>query len=261
MRPSRRKLLLISIDCPVDQSFDSPGVQAGFVWQLAGLFGSFGVPAGWNFSDPAATPLARQILRQPGGQRIGVLVEPDWAGPSADRTQFARQLARRVESAAERGIHVRSITPRGVDVRQHLDLLVRHKLAVIRWGEDDGKSAAEPLQICSQRFGIWEARVSVHLPSHRRWFGCLNRSHRSILAGHLARRKWNHLVLDLPSLAQDPQRNLKALARCLALVQRQVASGSLVCLTSEQLAERFNAVRLNPGRSAVVPRPHFRPAA
>lgn len=236
-------LLLVSIDCQPDRSARGDTQLAQAARSLADLFGRYRISATWALADPASSPLANQILRLPASQRIALLAEPHWAGEQAGRTRFARELTRRVEAAAASTIPLGTMALRGFELREHLDLLVRHRLAVIRTSGARKSHARSPLETYCERFGIWQSEATVRFPDARRWLGIFPCGPKQAVASGMARRTWTHLLLDVPVLARSSRTVWGQLERCLAFAERQMDAGRLTCVTLERLAQHCRADR------------------
>jgi hypothetical protein len=236
-------LLLVSIDCQPDRHAcgDAELIQAAR--SLADLLGQYRISATWALADPANSPLPNQILRLPASQRIALLAEPHWAGEQAGRTRFARELTRRVEAAAASTIPLGTMALRGFELREHLDLLVRHRLAVVRGSGTRASGVGTPLETYCERFGIWQSEATCRFPESRRWLGIFPVAPKQAVAGGMARKTWTHLLLDVPTLARSSRTAWGRLERCLAFAERQMDAGRLTCVTLERLAQHCRADR------------------
>ena len=245
-------LLLISIDCLPDCSSTSLAQERilASAASLVDLFAEFRLPASWAFARPSATRLTGRIMDQPVEHRIGLLAEPHWASPACGRTRYARELTRRIESAAADGIVVSTLALRELADASHLDLLVRNRLVVIRDGLVDRRKSFSGLYLHSERYGIWRSRPSTRIPGGTGWLSPLQSGPQQQLARRLARREVTHLLIDVPALAQRESHCWKRLRKMLGFVRRQIDAGGLTCVPVERLANhlRHDHHRMEPPR-------------
>ena len=232
-------LLLVSIDCQPDHFSGGETKLIQAAHSLTELFRRYRVSASWALADPASSPLTNQILRLPASQRIALLAEPHWAGERAGRTQFARELTRRVTAAAANTIPLGTVALRGFVLREHLDLLVRNRLAVIRASGARTGRGRLPLESCCERFGIWRSEATIRFPDSRRWLGVLPYGPKQIVAANVTRRTWTHLLIDVPALVRSSRATWGRLEKCLAFAERQMDAGQLTCVTLERLVQHL----------------------
>lgn len=246
-------LLLISINCHAEAGGKRRGTKSRLAatgeW-LADLFSEVELPASWALPDPAQSPFSRRLLRQTAGHRIGLLADPLWISSSCGRTVYARELARRVESAAAAGVVISSLGLRGIHALPHLDLLVRHRIGVVRASSVVRRRDC-PLRRESTRYGIWRAEPTIRWPERTGWLGWNLGGPQRHLVGRLARRQMTHLLLDTASASLSEPQGRTRLRKFLLFVQRQVEAGEMVCVTVERLVAHL--------RGEQVPRPQ-RPA-
>jgi hypothetical protein len=179
---------------------------------------------------------------------LAILADSTWIGPGVGRTQFARELAHRVKVAKTHGASFRTLAATDTELTTNLDLLVKHRISVVR----------SPLymgfQPQSLRYGVWQAPVSFTLPSKSRWqFGgtewAINRalSRASRLHGLV------HLVVELDTLRNRAE--MTSLERILTTVHRRRNKGLIAVVTMQGLV-----ASLTPQRQATSARSVLRVA-
>jgi hypothetical protein len=234
-------LLLIAVDCPPETGgklhVAEPRCSATAEW-LVDLFAEFALPASWAMADPARNTHCRGLLQQRAGHRITLLADPCWAGASRGRTAYARELNRRATEAATAGIVISSLSLRGMHSLPHLDLLVRHRIGVIRGGAV-ARRRTNPLRCECSRYGIWRAEPTMRWPARGGWFGWNLAGPQRQLAGRLPHGQVTHLLLDTASPSLRNPQGRRRLRKFLVFAQRQVEMGELVCLTLERLVDHL----------------------
>ncbi len=169
-------------------------------------------------------------------------------GPGIGRTQFVRELARRVEVAKAHRAAFRTIAVIHTELTANLDLLVKHRISVVRSPFNTG------FQPQSVRNGV---AASSGCRSHcRRTCACnlVERNGRSIERRHEPRDSGLvHLVVELATLKD--QAELASLERILTTVQRRRNKGLIAVVTMQGLV-----ARLAPQRQAASGRSVLRVA-
>jgi hypothetical protein len=110
-----------SVEASVERAVDS----------LLRFFADHGVPATWNFVDPAASPLTRHVRTSGGDHEIALGADAGWAGPDVGRRRFADELSQRMAAAHSAGYSISTLSLGAGAVTQQLDLLVQHGITAV----------------------------------------------------------------------------------------------------------------------------------
>lgn len=200
-------------------SIDVPGATSeSLARKLYRMVDARHLGASWAPQAPQEFCL-RDELANSQRHDLALVGDDTWIG--AGRTLFARELAARVESVRADQIQVSAIALRGVPLDDHLDLLVKHRIGMIR----DQNCGNLPLQPRSVRFGVWSSPVSVVLPQPHdwSWFG-MNRSARQIIRRAAAAKGVAHIAIDAGKIDGATTSEVDLL---LAHLQRQRDRGLL----------------------------------
>lgn len=209
--------------------------------RLIGLMDSHRLPTTWAVSDPAHSAATSLILRSAVEHELAILGDTYWLGPTAGRTRFARELARRMLQARSAGIHVTTLVPRVATIERHIDLLVKQRISAICGGV-----VSEPSQqLPSPRalhYGVWELPVTCGLPVRSSWFsrGGWATWRRIRRAAHEAATF--HLLIDAPAITQDARRAEKTVAWLMRRVAELRDRGLVDVETLRAAASRLASV-------------------
>ncbi len=237
--------LVISVDLPCRD--ESPAGRVGD--ELLRMMRARHVPATWAVSR--ADALTDQLVRESAGHDVALLGDASWVGAAAGRTRFARELAARTTALRRRGGELAAIVLRDVSLTEHLDLLVKHRISLIRAGTSD-RPQMTPLQPQSLRFGVWLAPVWAVIPRTDRWswLGAAplvrQAARRAAQSGGVA-----HLVVDAERLAARPAA-VRELDGVISDLARQRDRGLLKIRTMSELSQRLTRRRAtSPARSVL----------
>jgi len=235
--------LLISIDLEWDiqQRAHADGrrledITARLLEQLS----HYRQPATWAVADPTHSAATDAILASDLPHELAVLGDSTWVGPGTSRARFAREISRRFEGARSAGLTVSSLLLKSVRLDDHLDLLVKHGISLLRQSSE-AKTSAKLTTTQSLRFGLWKAEESARLPGTSRWLGGGG--------GYTARRlikrasltgKTVHLVIDAPRLIDRGTAGLQLLQGVLRYAEKQRQRGMLQILSARQLVEALS---------------------
>ncbi|MBP87147.1 MAG: hypothetical protein CMJ64_10585 [Planctomycetaceae bacterium] len=202
-------------------------------------------PATLSLPSPGAHELVSRALVEPLQHDFAILADPSWASQQAGRTKFARELARRVNVATSNGIDVRTLALDDTELTGNLDLLVKHRISIVRSHSQAG------FQPQSLRFGIWQAPVSFSLPSASRWslVGVEWAVSRALSKAAKA-RDLVHIVTDANALS-DPS-VYSTLDRILTLVQKRQAKGQITAVTLGGLVDSLTPQRRKQASRSVL---------
>jgi hypothetical protein len=182
-----------------------PGL-ADLTKNLVECFDTHRLPVTWAVNDPAHSAATSLVIRSAISHELAILGDPNWLGPTAGRTRFARELARRVSQARAAGIDLRSLVPRVESVKRHIDLVIKqHITAVAGVGLPPHVAYRYPIPH-ALHYGVWEIPVTDRLPRRSLWFfeggwSVLRKIRRA------ARDTATfHLLIDAPALQQEGRR-------------------------------------------------------
>jgi hypothetical protein len=223
--------VVLSIDLPTEVA-SGGRLQDTLAKALYHMVESRRLAASWVPRSPQQFSLREKLAAAPTRHDLALLGDSSWIGKMAGRTRFARELAARVEAARSANINVSAIALDDVELDDHLDLLVKHRVGMIR-GHLRGGASLQPQSI---RFGVWYSPISVVLPQPAdwSWFGTkwsLRQTvRRAIRAGGVA-----HLVVDAAAM-EGNSAALGELDLVLAHLQRQRDKGALAVMSLSGLA-------------------------
>jgi hypothetical protein len=238
--------LSVHLDPVADgQCLEHDAELAAVTRQLVDLADSHRVPVTWAVNDPAHSAATSRILRSNVEHELAILGDANWLGPTAGRTRFARELARRVSQARGAGIHVKTLVPRVASVARHIDLVVKQQITAISGvAPPPGASRQSPVPRAIH-YGVWEQPVTERMPvdagrilpgAWTHW-----RMWRRIRRDALAAATY-HLMIDAPALAEKGPSAVKAVGRLMRRVADLRTRGLVSIETLGAAAERLSAV-------------------
>lgn len=226
--------VVLSIDVPA-ASFSGGRSNDKLARELFRMVESRQLAASWVPLDGGPFALSEQLAAHGDRHDLALAGESSWIGPTAGRTRFARELAARVQAAQAANLQVAAIALVDTQLDDHLDLLVKHRIGMIR-GQRCGAANLQPRSI---RFGVWYSPVSIVLPQPNdwSWLGS-NRTlrqtiRRAIRAGGVA-----HIVIDATRFAPHSAA-LGEIDLVLAHLQRQRDKGVLEVMSLSRLTDKF----------------------
>lgn len=206
------------------------------------------IPATWALSQPDSAACAERIRNSLAEHEIALLCEGDWVGNEAGRTVFARQLTHRLGAAKQAGVRVTTLALRSDNLTQNLDLLVKHRVSVIR-GRLDQPSRDESFQPQSVRFGVWHAPVSRVLP-RRGWVLPATRwMWRQTIRRVCQQFNFMHLAVDFAALTGGDMKNIELALQAAAQMREE---GWLRIQTLQQVSQRLIRRRQRPPARSVL---------
>jgi len=204
-----------------------------------------GIPATVAMASPGENSVAARVQDDALPHDFAILAEDTWVGQRVGRTKFARELARRVEVAGKNGIAPHTLALYGTELDRNLDLLVKHRIAVVR------RCGIAGFQPASLRFGIWQAPVSFSIPSTSPWqLGGLEWTVHRALSKAAKEHGLVHVVADAQSLLEP--RFYATFERILGLVQQQQCKRHLTAVTLGTLVELLTPRRQTPASRSVL---------
>jgi hypothetical protein len=239
-------LISVHLDPVADgHSLEHDAELADVTRRLVDLADANQLPLTWGVNDPAHSAATSRILRSPVDHELAILGDEIWLGPTAGRTRFARELARRLTQARAAGIHVTTLMPRVGSVDRHIDLVVKQQItAVAGVGLRSGPKGQLPVAR-AMHYGVWELPFSGQMPFETRqfvpalWSAWL--TWRQIRAAAVAAATY-HLLIDAAELVEQGPGALKCVAKVLRGVSDLRNRGLLTVETLSMAARRLSAV-------------------
>lgn len=230
--------VVFSVDVP-DQ-----GVSGSQVRELFQLFDSRGLPATWAAGRIHARQVSCCARDSGGSHEVAVLGNADWLPAENNRRTFYRTLVERMRGFRDERVPVTTLAMDDVDLFDHLDLLVKHRISMLRCRSTTAVTVARNLQPRSLRFGVWQAPTALRLSAHGStgWWA----ERKLLRAIRQCSRQGGivHLLARADELL-DHRRYSSLLERLLQNVADRVQQDSLQCLTLQQLSRH---VQQRPAR-------------
>ncbi|MEX0641904.1 MAG: hypothetical protein WD468_04345, partial [Pirellulales bacterium] len=162
-------LVTVELDPIADsQTIERHRGLADLTKRLVECFDSHRLPVTWAVNDPAHSAATSLVVRSSVHHELAILGDPNWLGPTAGRTRFARELARRVTQARAAGIQVRTLVPRVESVKRHIDLVIKQQITAIA-GLDPPQAADTWPTPHALHYGVWEIPMTDRLPRRSLW--------------------------------------------------------------------------------------------
>ncbi len=236
-------LLTVQLDPPADDhNFQHHRELAETTGRLVSLMNAHHLSATWAASDPAYSAATSLILRSPEKHEMAVLGDANWIGPTAGRTRFARELARRVTQARAAGLTVTTLVPRVATVDRHIDLIVKQGISAIV-GTEPSHARRQPLVPKALHYGIWQLPVGAHWPMQpRSWFSLPSWRLGRQLRCAVREAAMFHLVVDVPSIAQQGRSAEQTLTNLIRRVAALRDRGLVNTETLHNTAVRLSAL-------------------
>jgi len=219
---------------------------AAITSRLAEVLQAHRLPATWAVGDPAHSAATSTVLVSEVPHEMAVLGDPSWLGPTAGRTRFARELARRITQARKANIPLSALVPRVASVQEDIDLVVKQGIqAVAGVGQPTGRRFQLP-PTRALHYGVWEMPVSAKLPAASSWLVSGGRALLRQIRRAARDSAMFQLVIDAPTIeALDPKAE-KTIAWLMARVAQLRDRGMLRVETLGAAAARLSDV---PARS------------
>jgi hypothetical protein len=200
------------------------------------------LPVTWAVSDPAHSAATSLIMRSAIEHELAILGDANWVGPTAGRTRFARELARRLAQARSTGLEITSLVPHVASVENQIDLVVKQNITAVA-GYEIATTSQRPTAPRALHYGVWELPISERLPLQvRRWLGNKWAFWKQIRRFTKEAGTY-HLMIDAPALA-DGGRSSEALVSSLA---------KWLSLLRDRGIVRIETLRSTAARLAAVP--------
>lgn len=234
-------LLTVHLDSPSEAGSEKHPKLAEFVRHMLRLADETRLPVTWAVSDPAYSAATPLILRSAGAHELAILGDANWVGPTAGRTRFARELARRVSQARAAGINLKTLVPRVESVQRHVDLVIKQQITALA-GVDSPQANRGQAIPRALHYGVWEIPVSAAMPLPTRWWFSGKRFLFRQIRSAAQSGAVFQLVVDAPAMDQEAHRGL-AIFEWLLLRVAELRNRGMVCVeTLAQAAARLSAV-------------------
>lgn len=209
--------------------------------------------ATWAVADPARSAATEMIRAAGESQELAVLGDHTWVGAGAGRQRFARELARRFDTARSEGIAARTLVLRNVPLGDHLDVVARHEVTAVRppiRGRSVPTSGGPELL----HYGVWGFAPTAIVPGTVRWWpgsgGELNAVER--VAHGAARGSVVHLAIDAPRIVDQGEPALELVERVLERAADCCDAGFLRSTTLGDLAGHLLERRTASGQRSIL---------
>ena len=237
----------------LDAVADAHGVEqhkglADVARRLVRLMDEQRLPTTWAVSDPAHSAATSLVMRSDVDHEMAILGDANWVGPTAGRTRFARELARRVSQARHAGIEITTLVPRVAPVERHLDLVLKQRIAAIGGAQEPNGRPASPRSL---HYGLWEfpAARSLPLAGSSFLFNGGWSTWRQVRRAASSAATF-HLVIDAPALLEQGPRAEKTIHRLVRRVAELRNRGLVSVETLGAAAARLSEVpAITPQRS------------
>jgi len=169
------------------------------------------LPLTWAMSDPAQSPAASLVLRSATEHEVAILGDATWIGASAGRTQFARELTRRLTEARAVGLNVTSLAPHTASIERHIDLVVKQQITAVA-GCPTEERERKQLAPRALHYGVWELPVTQRLPLESKWIFGGKRATWAQIRRTSREAGIFHLAIDAAEVAQSGRHGEKTFA-------------------------------------------------
>ena len=236
-------LITVQLDSPAaGQNLQRHQDLASLTRRLVDLAESQRLPVTWAVSDPAHSAATSLIVRSGLEHELAILGDANWVGPTAGRTRFARELARRLTQARSTGLEVTSLVPHVASIEKHIDLVVKQRITAVA-GFQSADSVRPVVSPRALHYGVWEIPVTENLPlATKRIFGG-KWTTASRIRRFTREAGTYHLFIDVPALAASGSQAEKL----IAWVARRVS------LLRDRGLIRIETLRTMAARLADVP--------
>jgi hypothetical protein len=190
---------------------DHRGV-ADITKELIAVLDSHRLPATWAVGDPAHSATTALVTLSAVPHEMALLGDHHWVGPTAGRTRFARELARRVSQARAQGLEVVTIVPRVAPIAEHIDLIVKQDIRAVVEVANDATERTRPARTRALHYGVWEFSASQRLPMESSWLFASWKLNRRIRRAASESATY-HLVIDAAAVEQQGHRAIAIIAR------------------------------------------------
>jgi nitrous oxide reductase accessory protein NosL len=241
-------IVSISIDVDLASPADYDQTQSVSV-ELQDRFNKRGVAASWALANPIHGALSRQINLGRPDHEVALLAAEQPHSPES-RAQIVERVVRPLKQAAAAGIFISSLAVVGRWRPQHVDLLAKHGITVIRGSSRHG-SAGRIEPVC---YAMWHVPVAVDMRGGG-WMANHAQLRLSRRAVGLAMRDGSfcHLRIDAAALAKgDVACSLRTVDRLLRDLVQIRDAGQIAIETLRDTAARLAPKRVLPAARSIL---------
>ena len=215
------------------------------------LFRRHGIAVTWGAGVYQFRCIARLIREHQADNELAILGDSSWVTPLGHRRKFYRQMDERVRAARDEHTRVTTLVLSDVDLCDHLDLLVKHKISMVRSAPRPGPLVAGQLEPKSSRFGVWQAPPAIRFEERAKpgWWADIKL--RRTLKRCVQNSGILHLAATVDELVASPA-GLEQLEHICQLVARLRQAGKIACLTLQQLAGQIQRTWQRQGLGSVL---------
>ena len=224
--------VIFSVDIP-DQ-----GVTKAQVRELFQLFDSRGLPATWAAGRMHARQVSYCVRESQSGHEVAILGNADWLPVDNNRRTFYRTLVERMQQFRDERVPVTTLAMDNVELVEHLDLLVKHRISMFRCTSTTAATAARCLQPRSLRFGVWQAPAALRLSARHRAGWWTDMKLRRAIRQCSRKGGVVHLLAQADELLEH-QGHWRLLDGLLRNVADRTRNDSLQCITLQQLSRQI----------------------
>lgn len=211
--------------------------------------------ATWAIASPDISVASKSICDVDAAHEIAILADSTWAGPNVGRTHFARELLRRVDEARDGGRAISTLAMYRGRIDEHLDLLVKHRINLIREVSLPTKNRPRKMRAKSLRYGLWQATPVLQIPSTQRWWQQRTRGLLRRIVREAAEEKAPvHITFDIAKISSGGPAAWRNVLQSLQQIAQLHARGNIAVGTLREVCRIYSRVRITrPARSILRP--------
>lgn len=225
-KPKLSSLLVVGVDLGPGAVTSAWSEQKAVAGQLLSLLESNQISATWTVSQTQMTWL-HNLREARTWQEIALHWDQPLVSEPSQAFAFAAELRSRLRSAEAADLKIQSLA---IDPRSYVPYhaLAKSGLRMVRPARVRASHLVRAVQPQSMRYGIWGLPVSCFWPQPHRMLEQLSLQH-VLYQMRLASQQANvlHLVLDLPSIAAQPERHLRTVEKLMEQASRLQRSEQL----------------------------------
>jgi hypothetical protein len=237
----------VDLDSASPAGYDQ--IQAVCV-QLLERFNKRGIAATWVIENPFGGTVIRQITASRPAHEVAILAMPEQSLAANPRAQVVERVVRPIKQAAAAGVSISSIGVGGRWRMQHVDLLAKHGISVVRGSSRQAlRQRIEP--IC---YGMWHVPVAVDIRGGG-WMAnhAQLRLARRVLGLTMRDGGFCHLRIDVAALVKgDAACSLRSVDRLLRDLAQIRDAGQIVIETLQGTAARLAPKRILPAARSIL---------
>jgi hypothetical protein len=198
-----------------DMSVERHRRLAELTRRMIDLFSANRIRATWATGNPANSAIAAAVIRSDVDHELAILGSSGWVGPTVGRTQFAKELARRVGQAGSAGINITSLVPRVASIHAHVDLVLKQGISAVAGLRQAGRPRMPRTIPRALHYGLWELPVTSRLPLPKSWLSGGGGSLLRQIRAAASEAATYHLVIDAAAIEQESARGEAVVAKVI----------------------------------------------